>query len=54
MLEAKLVPKQYPVHLDLNLGDDTFPLADGAVLTADAATRAKPGLLAAHGWAIVG
>ena len=23
MLEAKLVPKQYPVHLDLNLGNDT-------------------------------
>lgn len=23
MLEAKLVPKQYPVHLDLHLGDDT-------------------------------
>lgn len=23
MLEAKLVPKQYPVHLDLNLGEDT-------------------------------
>ncbi|PWC04687.1 alpha-amylase family glycosyl hydrolase [Mycetocola zhujimingii] len=52
-LEIDVVSEGERLTVALNLGDDTFPLAEGSVLAADPATRETPGQLAAHGWAIV-
>nr|WP_315268275.1 alpha-amylase family glycosyl hydrolase [Microbacterium lemovicicum] len=52
-LEIDVILGSDRLTVALNLGDETFPLTPGELLSADDGTRGMPGRLAPHGWAVV-